>query len=502
MQNISRLSRLKNLVAEVVDMNRMIALLNWDLQTNMPPGGVESRAAQIQTLSRISHSKFTSKETGDLCDELRAYGELLAQDSDDACFIRAVDRLHSKKVKTPSSLVADTAKAAALSQKIWREARDESDFKKFLPHLETVVDLRKQYAAAQKPWDSPYDPLLDDFEPGMKTLELQFLFGKIKPRLIEAARTFRAAGGRGGDSLLNRGFDEEPQRLFTADVLTRCGFDWKAGRMDRAERPFTAKIGAGDVRITVNFKKNDFAAGFFAALHEGGHALYEQGIAPSLAGTPLDEGASLALHESQAALWENLVGRSYPFWIFFYPRLKNLFPAALRDLSLDDFHREINRLSPAMRRAGSDELTGNLHVILRFEIELALIEGSASPSDIPELWRSKMVEFFGEAPRKDAEGALQDVHWSCGMFGYFPSRALGCIIAAQLWESMHAEEPGIPAEMEAGHFETLSGWLRKNIYSRGAKHTPGELIRKVTGAGIDPAPYTRYLSEKYLAPRG
>jgi carboxypeptidase Taq len=375
-------------------------------------------------------------------------------------------------------------------------ARKDSNFSLFQPHLEKIVDIRKRYSDCFKPYTHIYDPLLDDYEPGLKTADVQEIFNALRPQQVEL---IKAISGRPQveDSFICQQFDEQRQSDFGVEIATRMGFNWENGRQDRAMHPFTTTFGIKDVRITTKYNPHSGVSMLFSTMHETGHALYEQGINLNLSRTILATGASMAIHESQSRLWENLVGRSKAFWRFAYPRFQSLFPTQLGNVSLDAFYKGINKVEPSFIRTESDEATYNLHIMLRLELEIAMLEGKLAISDVPEAWNSKMRDYLGITPPDDAHGVLQDIHWSGGMIGYFPTYALGNLISAQVWEKVIEDQPNLEDQISGGDFSGLLAWLREKIHTYGAKFDPQVLVQKVTGQKINPQPYVRYLKTKY-----
>lgn len=491
-----RLEKLKALLGEIHDVNSARALLDWDQQTYMPSGGAEGRACQISTLSEIAHRKFTSKAMGRLLDGLLPMVGSLPPDSDDACLVKSVRKSYEKSTKVPAKLVSEMAKASALGHHSWERARAESKFQIFRPVLEKLVGLKREYAALFAPYESIYDPLLDDFERGMKTSEVAEVFSRLRTAQVELLKRI-AAKPQVDDSFLRGDFDAQAQMDFATEIVGRFGYDWKRGRQDRSAHPFTTSFGLDDVRITTRVVAGMPCSCLFSSMHECGHALYEQGISPSLARTPLAEGASMAVHESQSRLWENIVGRSLEFWTFAFPRLRKAFPAQLKGVGLERFYKAVNKVEPTLIRVEADEATYNLHIMLRFEIERRLMDGSLEAADLPGEWNSRMKEFLGVEPPDDARGVLQDVHWSMGAFGYFPTYALGNLVAAQIWERALAEIPETPGRISKGDFKELLAWLRGRLHVHGAKFTPQETVERVTGSRIDCAPFLRLLKDKY-----
>jgi carboxypeptidase Taq len=489
------IQQLKILLGEIADLSATFGLLSWDQQVNMPPEGAEIRGNQMGTLGRITHDLETSPALGRLLDALQPHAEGLDPDSDDARLIRVACRDFEKATRVPSEYVAEFNQATSLAFQAWAEARQKSDFAIFRPHLEKIVDLTRRYIAFFPPADHPYDVLLDKFEPGMKTADVKAIFDAIRPRQVAL---IQAIGRKPSvdDSFLRQPFNGEKQWDFGVEVITRYGYDWKRGRQDKSAHPFTIGLGSGDVRITTRVNPNLPGDMLFSTLHECGHALYDQGIAPELDRTPLWRVNSLGLHESQSRLWENLVGRSLPFWEHYYPRLQEAFPQ-LGKVKLEQFYRGINRVQPSLIRVDADEATYNLHVMLRLEIEIALVEGKVEVRDLPGYWNARMQEYLGVTPPDDARGVLQDVHWSDGYFGYFPTYALGNLISVQLWEKLRGDIPGLEEQIRAGKFEAILAWLREKIHRHGNKFEAQELVQRVTGSKIDPEPYLRYLNKKY-----
>lgn len=491
-----KIRQFRELAAEVADLGHASALLGWDQQTYMPKGGAEGRGYQLATLARLIHQRITADETVRLLDDLMAGVDQLDPDSDDACLIRAAHHAIQKQIRVPVRLVTEMAQVTTAAHEAWAQARAENNFALFRPHLERVVALRREYAECFQPYDHVYDPLLDDFERGMKTADVQAIFSALRPQQVEL---IRAIGQRPQveDGFLYLHYPEQEQWDFGVEVITRFGYDWDRGRQDRSVHPFTTNFGTGDVRITTRFDANRLGTALFGTMHEAGHAMYEQGVDPSLNRTPLAGGASLAVHESQSRMWENLVGRSLPFWKYFYPRLQSYFPTQLGNVDLMTFYRGINKVEPSLIRVEADEATYNLHIMLRLELEIALMEGSLEVKDLPEAWNARFQEYLGLTPPSDALGVLQDVHWSGGMIGYFPTYALGNLVSAQLWECIRQDLPNLETQIERGEFADLLGWLREKVHRHGAKYEPQVLVEKVTGSKIDPQPYVRYLQGKF-----
>lgn len=487
----------RELAGEVSDLWSASAVLGWDQQVNMPENGAEARSMQLATLAGLAHSKFVSDEMGRVLDDLKPFLDDLDPDSDEYCMISRSAEEYEKQKVVPTSFVAEFSRVTAMGQQAWEKAKEASDFEQFKPHLERIIELRREYAGFFAPFDHVYDPLLDDFEPGLKTADVQKVFDEIRPQQVALLQEIVDKGPVIDDSLLYLHYDEDRQWDFGVEVIEKFGFDFSSGRQDRSVHPFTTEFGHGDVRITTHFDPKYLSMALFGTMHEAGHAMYEQGVSKSLSRTMLHNGASLAVHESQSRMWENLVGRSLPFWKAFYPRLQELFPENLGNVDLSTFYRAANKVEPSLIRIFADEMTYNLHIMLRFDIELGLMQGDLEAADLPEAWNSKMQEYLGLTPPNDAKGVLQDVHWSGGMIGYFTTYALGNLIASMLWEKINEDIPDLEARIEGADFSQLLAWLREKVHHHGAKFKPMDLVQRVTGQALNAEPYMRYLRTKF-----
>ena len=493
-----RWQRLYEIVGLCQELGRARALLSWDQQTYMPKGGIGARAETMARLERLEHETFTSPEVGEILDALAEEAKGLPYDSDKASLVRVTRRAYDKAVKVPSSLVAELARATALGQAAWEEARAKSDFAHFEPHLERIVALQIEKAAALGYEQEPYDALLDLFEPEMKTAAVAALFDRLKGELVPLVRAISERADAVDDSILMQTYDEERQWAFTLEVIEKLGFDMTHGRQDRSAHPFTIGIAPTDVRLTTRVDPHNLASALYASIHEAGHGMYEQGLPVEHAGTFLSHSSSLGIHESQSRLWENVVGRSLAFWEHFLPRLKALFPEQVGDADAETLYRAVNKVQyPSPIRVEADEVNYNLHIFLRFELERALVRGDLTVRDLPGAWNEKTREYLGFTPKDDAQGVLQDVHWSAGLFGYFPTYSLGTILAVQLYNKAVEEHPGIPEEIRRGEFGTLKAWMRERIHRHGSRYTPVELIERATGGPLDPEPYLAYMKEKF-----
>jgi carboxypeptidase Taq len=489
-----KLDQLKEKLGEVADIGRAASVLAWDQQVNMPPGGNEARGQQLATLSKIAQEKFITDEVGRLIDDLKH--ELNGADSDEAALVRVAARNYDKAKRVPPAFIAEQAIVTSRAFEAWVEARGKSDFSIFQPHLEKVIELVHKYISFFPPADHPYDTLLDDYEPGMKTADVKVIFDGLRPKQVELIRAITSRKQVKAD-FLQKKYNEKKLIDFGVDVITKFGYDWSRGRQDKAPHPFETTFSVNDVRITTRYEDDNPIATLFSTMHEAGHAMYEQGSNPDYERTPLSGGTSLAVHESQSRMWENLVGRSLPFWEHFYPALKRTFPKQLEGVSVRSFYKAINKVEPSLIRVNADEATYNLHVMLRLELEIAMVEGKLAIKDLPEIWNTKMQEYIGVMPPDDAKGVLQDIHWSGGAIGYFSTYALGNLISAQLWEKINKDIRDLDDQIRKGDFSQLLDWLRKNIHQHGQKYEPQTLVEKITGSKITYEPYIRYLTKKY-----
>jgi carboxypeptidase Taq len=488
--------RLKERLATISDLRSTKSLLFWDQQTYMPGGGVEGRAEQMATLSRLSHELLTDSDTVRLLD---AAGEP-EPSSEEWALLRRARREYDRATKLPAELVAETSRVTSMAEPAWVQAREESDWSLFAPHLEKVLSLERESTEHLGYEDHPYDALLDAYEPGAKTSRLASMFEELRKGvvpLISAVVQLSRDGAESRAAPLYGGFSEAEQEKFGRAVISAFGYDWKRGRQDRSVHPFCVSPGPSDVRITTRFDRGWLAPALFGTMHEAGHALYAQGVNSKYARTPLGGGTSMGVHESQSRLWENLVGRSRSFWSHYYPKLQEVFPEALEGVDAETFYRAINVLEPSEIRVEADEVTYNFHILLRFELEVSLIEDTLSVAELPAAWNDKMEEYLGIAPKNDSAGVLQDIHWADGLFGYFPTYAIGNVLSVQLFDQAVRDHPEISEQIREGEFSSLLGWLRENVHWHGARYYPDELVERVTGRPLDTAPYLSYLTEKF-----
>lgn len=488
-----KLEQLKYILGEVSDLHHAAAVLEWDQQVNMPPEGGDARGQQLSTLSKLAHQKSTAQEVGKLLDDLK---NEFADDSDEAALVRVASRNYDKATRVPSEFVAEQSIVTSKAFEAWVEARRNSDFSTFRPHLEKIVEMMQKYIQYFPPAEHPYDVLLDDYEPNMKTSEVKEIFNNLRPKQVALIKEISSAR-QVKDDFLHKTYNEKKVWDFSEKIIAQFGYDFNRGRQDKAAHPFQTTFSVNDTRITNRFEEGSPLATLFSAMHESGHAMYEQGSNPAYERTPLAGGTSLAVHESQSRMWENLVGRSLPFWEHFLPKLKKSFPSQLDGLSVKSFYKAVNKVEPSLIRVNADEATYNLHVMLRLELEIGMIEGKFAIKDMPEIWNEKMNDYLGITPPNDAQGVLQDIHWSSGLMGYFSTYALGNLISAQVWEKVNADLPDLDEQIRAGKFDALRGWLREKIHVFGHKYDPQDLVQKVTGSKINAAAYVRYLTKKY-----
>ncbi|NWF69516.1 MAG: carboxypeptidase M32 [Chloroflexi bacterium] len=485
-------------LADVQNLNKTAAVLGWDQQTQMPPGSAEPRAHQLELLARLSHEMFVSEETARLLQDAAAEVAGAPYDSVEASMIRVVQQDYDDQVKLPTSLVSEIARVTTLAHEVWAKARANNDFLSFRDTLEKIFDLAQQAAQHLGYKEHPYDALINQFERGITTAQVKQIFDEHKPALVELVHAIGKHDSAVSDALLHQDFDVEQQRKFSVEVATAIGFDFQHGRLDTAVHPFCTNFGREDVRLTTRFDPKYIGSALFGTMHEAGHGMYEQGSGAELEYTPLSGGTSLAVHESQSRMWENMVGRSKGFWQWALPKAQQYFPQLAR-VDVDTFYKAINKVKRSFIRVEADEATYNLHIMLRFEIETGLLEGKIKVADLPEEWNARFESYLGVVPPNDTLGVLQDVHWSSGLIGYFATYALGNMLAAQYYNRALQAHPGIPDEIASGKFDTLLGWLRSNIHEHGRKYTSDELTRRITGESIQSRDYIQYLQTKYSA---
>ncbi|MFN8493293.1 MAG: carboxypeptidase M32 [Caldilineaceae bacterium] len=484
---------------EINDLGSAAALLSWDQTTYMPPGGALARGRQLATLQRLAHEKFIDPAIGRLLDDLQPYGESLPYTADDAALLRLTRRKYELATKVSADFIGALASHIAAGYEVWTQARPANDFARTRPYLEKTLELSRRLADFFSGYEHIADPLIDQADYGMKVSTLRPLFAELRSLLMPLVQTI-SEQKMADDSCLRQPFPEDEQLAFGLTIIKAFGYDFERGRQDKTHHPFMTKFSLGDVRITTRVKPDDLGEALFSTMHEAGHALYEQGIAPQFEGTPLADGTSSGVHESQSRLWENIVGRSLGFWQYYYPKLQAAFPAQLGQVSLDTFYRAINKVQRSLIRTDADEVTYNLHVIVRFELELALLEGKLAVADLPDAWQEEYATKLGIRAPNDSDGVLQDVHWFGGLIGgAFQGYTIGNVLAAQFYAAALRAHPELPNEITHGKFTTLHTWLRENIYQHGSKFTTTEIVQQATGEPLTVTHYANYLRTKFGA---
>jgi carboxypeptidase Taq len=489
----ANLKELRARLEELSDLDSAGSLLEWDHQTMMPVSGGAARAHSLATLRQVRHERFISADTGRLIERAAAELDGPAPESDEASMVRVVSRRWEKARRVPVQLAAEMAHAGAEGHNAWVQARARSDFASFAPYLRRNIDLARRYIECFDWFDCPYDALLDDYDPGMRTAVAARLLGELRGELLPLIHTLSEHSERVDASCLHGDFPIAHQRRLVDDVLAMMSFDRRAWRIDDTVHPFEISIGSGDTRITTRWDESFFPMGLYSAMHECGHGLYEEGIPDALKRTTLGYGESLSLHESQSRMWENMVGRSRQFCGVLAPRVSELFGLTL---DADTLYRAVNRVAPSLIRVEADEATYGLHIVMRFELEQELIEGRLEVSDLPEAWNARFKEYLRIDVPDDAHGVLQDVHWVSGTIGYFPTYALGNLIAGHLWERAHVDMPDLEEHIAAGDLMPLREWLRDRIHRHGGKFTSAEVMERVVGGPVLVAPFVRYLKSK------
>ena len=484
-------------VREETLLTSIEALLEWDEETYMPPGGVENRSEQLALVAGLLHERGTDPRFGELLNAVEGSDMLADPAAPPAVNVRALRREYDRYVRMPRALVEDVARTTALAQQAWASARAAADFQRFRPFLERIVELKRSEAECVGYAEDPYDALLEDYEPGLRSTVIARLFDALRRELVPLAGRIGGAKRQPDPSVLRRHFPRDRQRRFGETVAAAAGFEFGRGRLDLGVHPFCSGIGPGDCRISVRFDDRDFAGGLFTILHEVGHGLYEQGLDPAHYATPMGETPSVGIDEAQARFWENRVGRDRGFWDHFYPRARELFPESLGDVPLDEFHFAVNRVVPSLIRVHADEVTYNLHVMIRFDLERALLSGAIGVADLPEAWREAYRQTLGVTPRGDGDGCLQDGHWADGLIGYFPTYTLGDVFAAQLYARAEAELGVLGEQFGRGEFKELVRWLGRRVYQQGGRYPSARLIEVVTGSPPDHRPLIRILKAKY-----
>jgi carboxypeptidase Taq len=491
------LPQFKTHLARINRLTQINALLDWDQQTYMPPGATAARAEQSATLSQLIHEMFTGEETGTLLAQCEA--ELAGQDTDsDEVRLVAVARRHyDQQTKLPVELVAEIARHTAIAQDLWVRARARNDFDSFAPALAKMIELTRQKAEHLGYKAHIYDALIDQYEPGTTQSDVATMFAAMKPGLIALTQAIADSAHPVDAGLVHGNFPTDKQRALTLRIVESIGYDLKRGRQDETAHPFCTNFSRDDVRITTRFAPDYLSQAVYASMHEAGHAMYEQGSPAAYEATPLAGGASLGVHESQSRLWENLVGRSRAFSRYLFPQLQQTFPDTFATADVESYYRAVNKVQPSYIRVEADEVTYNLHILLRFELECDLLTGALSVEDLPDAWDAKMQEYLGITPPTDGAGCLQDIHWSIGLIGYFPTYSIGNLLSGQLWHTLNLTLPDLDVQIERGEFAPLLAWLREHVHGYGSKYLPRELVLKATGEPLNSRYYLDYLQAKY-----
>lgn len=492
-----KIKQLKIRLAEIQDLEHAVSVLSWDQSTYMPEGGAVARARSMATLARLSQEKFIDPAMGRLLDDLHAYGEGLPYDSDEAALIRVTRRDYERATKIPPDFLGEIYEHGALSYQTWTKARPANDFASMRPMLEKTLDYSRKLADFFAPYDHVIDPLIDFADFGMKAATLSPLFAELRKELVPIVQMITAQTPA-DDTCLRKHYPKEAQLEICKEIVSKLGYDFRRGRMDLTHHPFETSFSVNDVRITTRVEEDFLAECLYSCIHESGHAMYEQGSSQDFEGTTLKGGTGSGVHESQSRLWENIVGRSRAFCEFFYPRLQEYFWDQLHDTTIDTFYRAINKVEPSLIRTDADEVTYNLHVMLRFDFEMALLEGKLEVKDLPDAWHARFEQDFGMRAPDDRDGVLQDVHWYADIIGgCFQGYTLGNILGSSFYTAALQTHPEIPDQIRQGQFDTLHGWLTENIYRHGRKFTEPELVQRVTGSPIQFEPYIAYLKTKY-----
>ncbi len=486
----SALEQLRARLAKIDDLENAAAILEWDQETHMPSAGVEARSRQVSTLRQFAHELHCEDETARLLQTAEPETEI------DKDLLRVATRDFHHATRIPADLVGELSRVTGMAREGWKEGKANDEFSAFEPHLAAVIDCNLRKAEALGYPDEPYDALLDEFEPGMLTSQVSTVFEALRSDLVELVGQI-AQKPTIDEGVLTRYYPAKAQWDLGVRVMTDLGYDFSRGRQDRSAHPFSTTFSVTDSRVTTHLNRHHFNPAFFGSLHEAGHAMYEQGVDHELDGTPLQDGTSLGIHESQSRLWENLVGRSRPFWDHYFPAVQGYFPAALSGVSSSDFYRAVNAVRPSLIRIEADEVTYNLHIMVRFELERAMLSGEVKPADLPEAWNARMDDYLDVTPTTDSEGCLQDIHWSLGTFGYFPTYALGNLISAQLWTAMERDCGNLADLVANGEFATLLGWLRQNVHRHGRRKSANQILGSTCGTGLDAGPWMDYARAKF-----
>jgi carboxypeptidase Taq len=480
-------------VRELAELGRVAALLSWDKQTMMPPAGSEGRARALATMRVLRHRRLVDPRLGEILYEL----DQADLDTERAAMVRVTARAHHRAARLPDELVRRISVTGTLGNSAWEQARAADDFGIFRPHLEQMMELKREQADLLGHDGERYDALLEGFEPDMRTARLVPLFAELRCELGELLDAIRGAPQPPEPPYAGERFPADVQIPFTLRVLADLGYDLDAGRQDISAHPFSTTIALRDVRITTRVYEDDPFSAIFSTIHEAGHGMYDQGFDPRFEDLPLAEAPSLGAHESQSRLWENVVGRSLPFWRHYAPVLNDMLGPGLGDMDAEAVYREVNRVRPSLIRVESDEVTYNLHILIRFELELQLLRGELDVADLPEAWNAAYAAHLGIRPPDDADGVLQDTHWSEGAFGYFPTYSLGNLYSAMLWRRLRSDVPDVEEAIGAARFAPILDWLREHVHRPGHVLECEQLMERVTGETLSHRPFMDYLWGKF-----
>ncbi|WP_019639705.1 carboxypeptidase M32 [Paenibacillus fonticola] len=489
----------QSLLGKIKSYHEAVGLMHWDLRTGAPKKGAQGRSETIGVLMTEAFRLQTSEEMGNFLMYLHSPSVFAELDETQQRIVAVTQEEYDRSVKIPPQKYQEYSELTALAETLWEDFKEQSDFAGFEPYLAQIIEKTNEFIDYWGPKATRYDTLLHMYEPDLTVEKLDNVFGQLRDRLVPLVEAIKGATSEPQASFMNQLFAKDQQEKFGLFMLEQIGYDFEAGRVDESVHPFEITLNQGDVRITTHYMQDDVTFALFSSLHEGGHALYEQNVSPELAGTPLGEGASMGIHESQSRLWENFIGRSHEFWMRYYDDLQQHFPEQLKDVTVDEFYKAVNRVENSLIRIQADELTYNLHIIIRYEIEKQLFNEGLSVSDLPKVWNEKYKTYLGMTPPNDSMGVLQDVHWSGGNFGYFPSYALGNMYAAQIVNTMRKQLPQFDQWITEGNFVPIKEWLTENIYKYGKSQKPAEIIKRVTGEDLNPDYLADYLEQKYKA---
>jgi carboxypeptidase Taq len=496
-EQTSPLKRFRDLTGQIKQYEEILGLVYWDMRTGAPRKGIELRSEAVGALSAETFKLSTSTEMGELLEKLKEPEQKMSLNEIDRRLVEETSKDYNRNKKIPPEMYREYVVLTSQSESAWEVAKDNNDFAGFVPYLEKIIAFNRQFIELWGVKSSPYDTLLDMYEPGLTTVELDRLFGELRARLVPLAEQIASSANKPDTSFLEGTFDKEAQKKFSKLILKDMGYDFDAGRLDESVHPFATGLSPGDVRITTRYLPDDITSALFGTIHEGGHALYEQNIKAELAGTTLCTGTSMGIHESQSRLWENMIGRSLGFWQRYFPDLQAHFPGQLDEVTAEQFYRGINVVEPTLIRIEADELTYNLHIMIRYEIEKMLFNENLNPRDLPEVWNKKYAEALGITPPNDAEGVLQDVHWSGGAFGYFPSYSLGNMYGAQMMDVARRVLPELDQQVAKGQLLPLKEWLTEQVYQYGKLLQPAEIIERISGKPLQSSFLCDYLETKY-----